>query len=67
MKISVLLHSLAASPPEKNSATIEEEAGSVPQLVWTVSENIKSLTSTRIPTPKVQLAAGSYTYYTSAK
>jgi hypothetical protein len=45
----------------------EEEAGSAPQLVWTVSENRKFLTPDRIPTPKVQLVACCYTYYTSAK
>jgi len=67
MKVSCLLHSLAALLQGKNSVPNEEEAGSPPQLVWTVSENRKSLTPARIPIPKVQLIAGCYTYYTSAK
>jgi hypothetical protein len=39
-------------PQDRTLLPIEEEAGSAPQLVWTVSENRKSLIPARIPTQK---------------
>jgi len=54
-------------PQERTLLPIEEEAGSAPQLIWTVLDNRKSLTPARITTPKVQPVAGCYTYYTSDK